>query len=172
MSKIAKGFTLVELIIVIAIIAILTAIAIPFYGDYVVRSKMSGVIANMSSLKAEVASAFTTSGMNGVLKAHIALNSLPAEDRQSYYVLDLYINPTNGTIAVTTTDIPGRLPPDAMIKSLTLTPNINGQPLADGLSGTIEWGCSSQTHNYATAKGIQIINIGTLAPKYVPPSCQ
>lgn len=53
-SKIKQGFTLIELMIVIAIIAILAAIAIPAYQSYSVRSKVSEAILSASSLKTTI----------------------------------------------------------------------------------------------------------------------
>src|SRR6202008_4407851 len=55
MKRIQQGFTLIELMIVVAIVGILAAIALPAYQDYVVRSKMSETEAAMASCKTSVA---------------------------------------------------------------------------------------------------------------------
>ena len=55
MKQIQKGFTLIELMIVVAIVGILAAIALPAYQDFIVRSKMSEALAAMAACKTSVA---------------------------------------------------------------------------------------------------------------------
>jgi type IV pilus assembly protein PilA len=62
MRKIQQGFTLIELMIVVAIIGILAAVALPAYQDYTVRAKVSEVMLAASAGKVQVAEFFQTFG--------------------------------------------------------------------------------------------------------------
>ncbi len=62
MKRIQQGFTLIELMIVVAIVGILAAIALPAYQDYVVRSKMSETEAAIAACKTSVAEYLSAKG--------------------------------------------------------------------------------------------------------------
>src|SRR5512146_1947218 len=62
MKKIQKGFTMIELMIVVAIIGILAAVAIPAYQDYIVKSKLSKVVSTLDPVKTALALYFQEQG--------------------------------------------------------------------------------------------------------------
>ena len=119
-----KGFTLIELMIVVAIIGILAAVALPAYKDYTVRAKVTELILAASSGKTEVAEFYQTNG------AFPAAASLVLTTAATDYVASTVQN--NGVITVTATA------KEAAIsgKTITLTP-----VAAAGTSGVLTWTC-------------------------------
>ena len=89
--KMQKGFTLIELMIVVAIIGILAAIALPAYQDYTVRAKVSEAVIACSSAKSAMSEAFQSDGVVGLTATANALNATAIAEKQSKYVEDIQV---------------------------------------------------------------------------------
>jgi type IV pilus assembly protein PilA len=97
MTKLQKGFTLIELMIVVAIIGILAAIAIPAYQDYTIRAQVSEGMNLAAAAKAAVAESFLNRGTAPANRTAAGM-SATATDTSGKYVTG--VNVTNGTITV------------------------------------------------------------------------
>ncbi|MEN7343164.1 MAG: pilin [Pseudomonadota bacterium] len=98
MKKVQQGFTLIELMIVVAIIGILAAIAIPAYQDYTIRSQVSEGLSLAAAAKTAVSESYLNTGTAPAARVNAGMSATPA-DTQGKYVAALAID--NGTITIT-----------------------------------------------------------------------
>ena len=173
MKTMQKGFTLIELMIVIAIIGILAAIELPAYQDYTVRSKISEALIASSSAKGMVSEAFQSDSLSGVATAATAYNAKPKSEKSSKYVDDITVTPADGTITVTLSKASNvGFPAEVKGKTIVFTPYVKKAKLAEGAQGAIDWACASNANGTATARGLASPTAGTLPSKYAPSECR
>ena len=129
MKKMQQGFTLIELMIVIAILGILMAIAIPAYQDYTVRAKVSECVNAMAPLKLAVAEEASSDGNLDDIGA--------ADGGPTTYCEAPQITDDGGEITVTSKSTGG-----TDETTLTLTPTMTS-------AGDITWVCTSDPTKYA-----------------------
>lgn len=119
-SNIKRGFTLIELMIVIAIIAILAAIAIPAYNSYTIRSKISEAILATSAAKTAITEFVQTSGNVTGFAGYPDAGQSTATN----YVSAVTVAPNTGIVAATLQNI------DASVNGsvVTMTAVVSGTP--------------------------------------------
>ena len=151
MKRMQQGFTLIELMIVVAIIGILAAVALPAYQDYTIRAKMSEVILAMSACRTSITEVYQTGGTPP------GANNWGCENVSSKYVNALRTD-DNGVVIATVTGISASVNGS----NVTLIPMINGTTTAqtannmgEGLFGWICGGTNTQ-----------------VSPNYLPGSCR
>ncbi len=151
MKRMQQGFTLIELMIVVAIIGILAAVALPAYQDYTIRAKMSEVILALSACRTSITEVYQSGGTAP------GANNWGCEGVTSKYVGALSTD-VDGVVVATVTGVSASVNGSCV----TLIPMINATTTADSTAnmgeGLYGWICGGT--------GTDVL------PNYLPGSCR
>ena len=140
-TKLQQGFTLIELMIVVAIIGILAAIALPAYQDYIARAQMSEAMVLTDGLKTPVTEIYSQTGACPDNSATSNLTGLPQDTTISgKYVAKVTAGPSGGatTASCTIVSTMNSSGVSAGIQSKTLT-----LTMGSSTTGSTTWNCTS-----------------------------
>ncbi len=143
MKKVQQGFTLIELMIVVAIIGILAAIAIPAYQDYIARSQVSEAVVLLDGGKTATEEYVS---QQGAFPSDAEFNALGVVTGGKYV----------SDVAVTTAGTDGAGVLTATMKSTGVSNDIKGKTITMSRTNTGGWTCA----------------VGTITSKYVPQACR
>jgi type IV pilus assembly protein PilA len=170
MNKLQKGFTLIELMIVVAIIGILAAIAIPAYQDYTIRAQVSEGMSLAAAAKTAVAEAFLNTGEAPLLRVNAGM-TVNDTDTQGKYVASVGV--ADGAIVITYGNEANQ---QILNQTLGLSPYESGDlsvvwkcgaataPVGLAVMGTSGMGNASTTTNGTLA--------GAAFQQYLPSACR
>ncbi|AKU67004.1 MULTISPECIES: pilin [Ottowia] len=172
-----NGFTLLELMIVVAIVSILSAIALPAYQDYVIRARVAEGLALATHAKTLVSEVATVNGLGVVASSWNAQQG--GVGSSSKYVDSVQIAATTGVVTVSfntanvgVSSVNNKLGFYPFVKSAAGYQDF-ATAINSGLTGPVDWACTSSTNQVATSRSMgAAITANGIETKYAPAECR
>jgi type IV pilus assembly protein PilA len=164
MRKIQQGFTLIELMIVVAIIGILAAIAIPAYQDYTIRAQVTEGLNLAAEIKTAVSEFNSARGRFPASPASAGVAA--AASHTGNYVTGIVLG-TSGLITITYGNKANTNVTQTNFNTVGLNPRRNP-------GGGVVWTCGEAAEVSGLTGGVANANQGatTISPKYLPSDCR
>lgn len=137
MRKISEGFTLIEIMVVIAIIAIIVAIAIPMYQNYITRAKLAEVFSVASGVKSHVIEIYSLKNKCPI-NTSLSNGEVAPTDYETAIIQKIEV-----TSSGTGCDINVKIKPDASLATGVKGKIITLQLASTNTSGSYSWTCTS-----------------------------